>query len=67
MKTNDLLWKIYQNQNCTRTEFCKRLGYKGSQSNMSQWLNNQKELSLDQLVKFCKKLNIEIKIELNYD
>lgn len=61
---NELLWKIYQAQNCTQTEFCKRLGYKSSQSNMSQWLNGQKDLSLNKLVKFCNKLNIKLKIEI---
>lgn len=67
MRTNDLLWRIYINEDCSRSEFCKRLGYKGSQSNMSQWLNYKTKLSLDQLVKFCNKLNIKLILELNYD
>lgn len=61
---NELLWKIYQDSDCTRTEFCKKLGYKGSQSNMSQWLNGKTDLSLDQLAKFCDKLNVKLKIEI---
>lgn len=61
---NEILWQIYQKQDCSRTEFCKRLGYKTSYSNISQWLNGDKDLSLDQLVKFCNKLNIKLRIEL---
>ena len=61
---NELLWKIYQEQDCTRTEFCKMLGYKASYSNISQWLNGDKDLSLDQLEKFCNKLNIKLRIEI---
>jgi len=64
MKTNEILYKIYIDSNCTRTEFCKMLGYKKSQSNMSQWLNFKNELSLNQLLKFCNKLNVKLKIEL---
>lgn len=64
VKTNELLWEIFQQKDCTRTEFCKRLGYKGSQSNMSQWLNGKTELSLSQLAKFCNKLNVKLKIEI---
>lgn len=63
-KANDILWQIYQDQDCSRTEFCKRLGYRSSQSNVSQWLNGQTNLSLDQLVKFCDKLNVKLKIEI---
>lgn len=61
---NELLWRIYQSQDCSQTEFCKRLGYKSSQSNMSQWLNGQKDLSLNKLVEFCDKLNVKLKIEI---
>lgn len=66
MTTNEILWKIFQSKNCTRTDFCKMLGYKSSQSNMSQWLNGQTELSIDQLANFCKKLkiNFEIKVDI---
>jgi len=64
MRTNDLLWRIYINEDCSRSEFCKMLGYKKSQSNMSQWLNFKNELSLNQLLKFCNKLNVKLKIEL---
>lgn len=64
MKTNEILYKIFIDLDCTRTEFCKMLGYKGSQSNVSQWLNNKSELSLNQLLKFCNKLNIKLKIEI---
>lgn len=63
-QTNEILWQIYQKQDCTRTEFCKMLGYKSSYSNISQWLNGDKDLSLDQLEKFCKKLRIELKIKV---
>ena len=61
---NEILWQIYQEQDCSRTEFCKMLGYKRSYSNISQWLNGDKDLSLDQLEKFCNKLNIKLRIEL---
>jgi transcriptional regulator with XRE-family HTH domain len=64
---NEILWQIYQNKDCTRTEFSKMLGYKTSYSNISQWLNGDKDLTLDQLEKFCKKLNIKLKIEIQND
>lgn len=64
MTTNEILYKIFIDLDCTRTEFCKMLGYKTSQSNVSQWLNNKSELSFSQLLKFCNKLNIKLKIEI---
>lgn len=64
MTTNEILYKIFIDCDCTRTEFCKMLGYKTSQSNVSQWLNNKSELSFSQLLKFCNKLNIKLKIEI---
>ena len=64
MRTNELLLEIFKHKDCTRTEFCKMLGYNRSQSNMSQWLNGKTELSLSQFLKFCDKLNVKVKIEI---
>ena len=61
---NEFLWKIFQNSNCSQTEFCRKLGYKTSNSSMSLWLSGKKDLSLNKLVYFCEKLNIKIKIEI---
>jgi transcriptional regulator with XRE-family HTH domain len=61
---NQILWDIFQNNNCTQTEFCKKLGYKGHTPNMSQWLSGNMDLSLDKLKGFCDKLNLTLKIEL---
>jgi transcriptional regulator with XRE-family HTH domain len=63
-KANEILWQIFQNSGCTQTEFCIRLGYGKSYSNMSGWLNGKTRLSLDKLVEFCEKLNVKLKIEL---
>jgi hypothetical protein len=49
---NEIFWQIYQDKDCTRTQFSKMLGYKTSYSNISQWLNGDKDLTLDQLEKF---------------
>ena len=62
-KTNQLFWEIYQSYDCSRTEFSFMLGYNSPNSNVSLWLNGTKDLSLDQLEKFCNKLNIKF----NYD
>ena len=61
---NEFLWKIYLTEDCTQTEFCRKLGYKTSNSSMSLWLSGKKDLSLNKLVYFCEKLNIKIKIEI---
>lgn len=63
-QTNQILYDLYINENCSRTDFCIKLGYKGSISNMSSWLNGKIDLSLDQLEKFCIKLNKELIIKI---
>lgn len=63
-RTNQLFWEIYQEKDCTRTAFSKMLGYNRPNSNVSLWLNGTKDLSLDQLEKFCNKLNIKLKIDI---
>jgi hypothetical protein len=61
---NQILWDIFQKSDCTQTEFCIKLGYKGHTPNMSQWLSGNMCLSLDKLNEFCEKLNLTLKIEL---
>jgi hypothetical protein len=61
--TNEILWKLYQEENTTRTAFCQKLGMKGY-SNMSYWLNDKQELSIDQLDKICTKLGRKLTIKL---
>ena len=61
---NQILWDMFQKSDCTQTEFCIKLGYKGHTSNMSQWLSGNMYLSLDKLNEFCDKLNLTLKIEL---
>lgn len=63
-KTNQIFWEIYQGYECSRTDFCKMLGYEKPSSNVSQWLNGRLDLSLDQLEKFCNKLNIKFTYEV---
>lgn len=62
--SNQILWNIFQNANCSQTDFCKMLGYKKHTPNMSQWLSGNLDLSLDKLKEFCDKLNLKLKIEL---
>lgn len=62
-QTNEILWKLYQEENTTRTAFCQKLGMKGS-SNMSLWLNGQKDLSITKLDKICTKLGRKLTIKL---
>jgi DNA-binding Xre family transcriptional regulator len=62
-KTNQILWELYIQEDCSRTDFCKKLGMKGY-SNMSCWLNDKHELSIDQLNKICKKLGKELIIKI---
>lgn len=66
-KTNQILWDIFNNLDCSRTEFSLMLGYKKCDTNVSMWLNNRKDLSLDQLEKFCNKLNIKLNYEVQID
>jgi transcriptional regulator with XRE-family HTH domain len=65
MTTNEILWKIYQNQNCSQTEFCKKIGYKTHTSNMSQWLNGRLFISYEKLEKICEAFNY--KLIINYE
>ena len=62
--TNQILWDIYQSYDCSRTEFSIILGYGRSNSNVSLWLNGTKDLSLDQLEKFCNKLGKKLTIKI---
>jgi arginine decarboxylase-like protein len=62
--TNQILWDIYQSYDCSRTEFSIILGYGKSNSNVSLWLNGTKDLSLDQLEKFCNKLGKKLTIKI---
>jgi len=61
---NELLWKIYQDSNCSQTEFCRKLGYKVSNSSMSLWLSGKKDLSLNKLIEFCDRLKINYTINI---
>ena len=63
-QSNQILWDLYQSYNCSQTKFCKMLGYKTHTTNMSQWLNGNLDLSLDQLEKFCNKLGKTLIIKL---
>lgn len=62
MITNSILWTIYQEQNCSQTEFCKRIGYKTHTSNMSQWLNGGLELSYEKLKEICEVFGYKLTI-----
>ncbi len=63
-QSNQILWELFQNYNCSQTDFCIMLGYKTHTSNMTQWLSGRLDLSLDQLEKFCNKLNKELIIKI---
>ena len=63
-QSNQILWELFQSYNCSQTNFCIMLGYKTHTSNMTQWLNGKLDLSLDQLEKFCNKLNKELIIQI---
>lgn len=63
--TNEILWKMFQDNDCTKTDFCKKLGYNCGTSNMSKWLSNKDELSLNKLKEFCDRLGYKLKIELD--
>ena len=61
---NQILWDLYQEKDCSQTDFCIMLGYKKHTSNMTQWLNGKLDLSFDQLEKFCNKLGKKLIIKL---
>lgn len=63
-QSNQILWDLFQSYNCSQTAFCIMLGYKTHTSNMTQWLNGKLDLSLNQLEKFCNKLNKELIIQI---
>lgn len=64
-KANKILWKMFQDNDCSQTDFCIKLGYKSHTSNMSKWLSGNDELSLTLLEKFCDRLGYKLKIELD--
>ncbi len=63
-QSNQILWDLFQSYNCSQTDFCIMLGYKAHTPNMTQWLSGRLDLSLDQLEKFCNKLNKELIIQI---
>jgi len=63
-ETNQVLWKLFMEQNCSQKEFIRRLGYAKSNGAISRWLSGQDDLSLGKLEKLCAILNKELIINL---
>ena len=64
-KTNEIFRKIFHKQNCTQVE----MGYKIDldKHSVHDWLKNKNEIKFSKLEEICKKLNINIKILLEYE
>jgi transcriptional regulator with XRE-family HTH domain len=63
MKTNEILRIIFEDQDCTITEFAKRVKMKRT-SSISLWLNDENPLSFEKLQEMCEFLNYKLKITL---
>lgn len=63
-ETNQILWKLFMEQDCSQKEFIRRLGYTKSNGSISRWLSGQDDLSLGKLEKLCAILNKELIVNL---
>lgn len=64
MTTNEILWKIYQEQDCSQTDFAKKVKMKRT-DNISRWLSNDKILSFEKLKSITDELGY--KLNLSYE
>ena len=60
--TNDILFKLFIEQNCTQKEFAYRT--ESDKNSIHDWLKHKNQLRYDKLEQMCKKLGKEIKIEI---
>jgi transcriptional regulator with XRE-family HTH domain len=63
MTKNQILWEIYQKENCSQTEFAKKVGMNRT-TNISLWLSDQKDISFEKLEDIANRLNY--KLNINY-
>lgn len=64
-ETNETFRKIFHKQNCTQIEMGHRIDL--DKHSVHDWLKNKNQLRFDKLEEICKKLNINIKITLEYE
>lgn len=60
--TNDILFKLFVEQNCTQKEFAYRT--ETDKNSIHDWFKHKNQLRYDKLEQMCKKLGKEIKIEI---
>lgn len=64
MTTNEILWEIYQKEDCSQTEFARKVKMKRT-TNISLWLSDQKDISYEKLEDIANKLGY--KLSLRYE
>lgn len=61
MTKNQILWELFQNEDCSQTDFAKKVGMKRT-TNISLWLSDQKDISFEKLEDIANKLNYKLKV-----
>jgi len=60
MTKNQILWEIYQKEDCSQTEFAKKVGMKRT-TNISLWLSDQKDISFEKLEDIANNISLFLK------
>jgi len=63
MTTNQILWEIYQKEDCSQTEFAKKVKLKRT-ANLSMWLSNQNKLSFEKLEDIADRLGYKLSVSI---
>lgn len=61
MTTNEILWEIFLKEDCSQTEFAKRVGLKRT-ANLSMWLSTQNILSFEKLEDITDRLGYKLNV-----
>jgi hypothetical protein len=61
MTKNQILWEIYQKEDCSQTEFAKKVGMNRT-TNISLWLSDQKDISFEKLEDIANRLNYKLNV-----
>jgi DNA-binding Xre family transcriptional regulator len=64
-ETNETFKKIFYKENCTQIEMGHRIEL--DKHSVHDWLKNKNEMKFSSLENVCKKLNINIKIIIEYE
>jgi transcriptional regulator with XRE-family HTH domain len=60
--TNEILFKLFIEQNCTQIEFAHRV--ESDKNSIHDWFKHKNQLRYDKLEQMCERLGKELKIKI---